>query len=207
MSETDFWREVREVAREALRDELYRPTGITPGVHNGITFDRYGKATFAGLSAGGAGFDLDGQLTVLADTIGTVTWGTPDVNYNDGSAFWGTTNPERILIPSAGRYIVSAYVAVTHSGTPDNTGTVDVSIVLRANQGTAAGFPRDGLARRVEYLAGTGFLLRRLELNAGVVWDFHANEYVFATVQSSSLSLGTPAVTVSNCHVSIQRVS
>ena len=200
---TDFWRQVRAVAKEVVDDALIRPTGVVPSVKDGTTIDRFGRATYIEQRRG-LGLRQGGTLTVLSGAIGTVTWGTADVVWNDGSAFWGTANPGRILIPVDGRYAITAYIAAEHPGTPVTTGTASVLVAVVASAGTAGGYPASGLIRKGQVVSWTD-PPGPLEENGAAVWYCRAGHYLSVTVQNTAIS-GTPSVNTRLAHLSIERI-
>lgn len=117
MSEsTDFWRQVRAVAAEVVDDALKRPTGIAPGVHSGITFDRYGRA----LHGGGGGllalYHGTASGTIPYNAAGTeFVWDYGAKKYDPGSVVT-TGTAWKATVRESGIYMVTASLQTGGAG-------------------------------------------------------------------------------------------
>jgi hypothetical protein len=130
--ESDFWRGVRSMIQEEIANSR-RPTGVTPSTRDGNTVDRYGQVVYIEQRRG-AGLTLTTGPSLVASAgpvrlaSGTVTFGTANVQWNDGSAFWGTAQPTRLTVPVAGRYLVTGHLqAAVGAGTADITAGIGIS--------------------------------------------------------------------------------
>jgi hypothetical protein len=186
--ESDFWRSIQAMIREEIANSR-RPTGVTPSTRDGNTVDRYGQVVYIEQRRGAG---LAGASQFIAPNVsGTVTWGTANVQWNDGTAFWGTAQPTRLTTPVAGRYLVTAYVqAQILSGTADITSLI-------------------GVANGMTWVVSD---VRRLNGASDVyaaalasIAKMRANDYVYLEIASASVG-SSGSVSLSNLNFAIERI-
>lgn len=108
---TDFWRKVRDIAKETVAEALERPTGVAPGAYSWGTVDRYGRVVHAS-DAGGALLALAYMNTFGGTTVpssGNLRLNYDDVEY-DPSGIITTGASWACTLPADGRYRIEINV-------------------------------------------------------------------------------------------------
>lgn len=110
---TQFWKELDEHIQRKIDAALRVPTGVTPGVWNGLTVDRYGRVTLAQVGGNSALLAFanatGGGVSIASGAAGRVIF---DASYDPQSII--TTGASWVMtIPTTARYRVRASVGVT----------------------------------------------------------------------------------------------
>lgn len=114
---TDFWRDIQNFVDARIQVALEKPTGIRPGVYSGITFDKFGRATFAGASFGLlALYAGTASGTVPYDASGTeIVWNYAVKQFDPGTLVTVGT-AWKFTAPSTGIYMVHASLQTGGAG-------------------------------------------------------------------------------------------
>jgi hypothetical protein len=125
-----LWRDIQDEIREQIERSLM-PTGVTPGVWNGLTIDRYGRVLLAQSAASGGATGVEAHRTSSQATssgAAVISWQATE--YDTGS-FYSGGSPTHLTFPSDGFYIIETQIAWVY----DLTGQRQVRIFLYSSGG------------------------------------------------------------------------
>lgn len=193
---------IRGLGAHSARKIAYERTGVEPGYDpfTGYAFTEDGRVRSRGArtsSGNGAALIKGSTQTILNGANADVAYGSGDVQWNDSGAFWVSGTPTRILIPSAGTYLLTQYISV-QAAFVLGSDTTPVFAALIWHHGVT----NTTLSRADVYLTNTAVLRH----DFAVVWRFGASDYLITHVENTGGGSGTPSALV-DTRISIEQLT